>query len=126
MKQSTKNILGIAMLILGIVIIPTISELVIAGINRYQVYPLGTDTNMYSKITLVGGILSLFLSVLLIWKFLKIDKLKRWVLLPILAFAMLWATHFVPSFVPNSWCKFELKIYSCESLNQDPSFKVYI
>jgi len=112
MTKMLKNILVAAGVVFGIVFAFTFGELVTALINRYSVYPSGTDTSMLANYFLFA-LLFIFLSFLSAFWLLRKKKLG----IILLSFVMLviWWSEVVSIFVPDSWCKYELKIYSCNN-----------
>lgn len=83
--------------------------------NRYSVYPVGTDTNMYANST-IGQMLVCLAAALsmayLLWAkkdgiFIAIAFVTLFTLVPLSAQ--------VKSFIPEDWCRYELTMYPCES-----------
>jgi hypothetical protein len=106
------KIFAIASAIFGIIFAFTFGELVTALINRYSTYPAGTDTSMLATYFLLA---LLFISLAFLPAVWIVRKNKMAVLMLGLIVLFIWWLHVIPSFVPNSWCRYELKIYPCAS-----------
>lgn len=104
------KIFAIASAIFGITFAFTFGELVTALINRYSTYPVGTDTSMLATYFLLALLFIALAFLPAVWVF---RKNKMVVLMLGLIVIFVWWVHVIPSFVPTSWCKYELKIYPC-------------
>lgn len=111
----------------GVVLANTVGEFIVALHNRYSVYPVGTDTNMYGNSFAVAMLFCLVMTVLSVRVLCKkIDAVGIAVVFGLVFFAgMLIGRETIPSFVPESWCKYELTIYPCSDASpafyQDPN-----
>ena len=102
----------------------TVGEFLIALHNRYSVYPVGTDTNMYGNSGAVSIVFCAFVVALIIFLLYRKFDVKA-VILFIVGFLVIGGFGArVPSFVPEEWCKYELTIYPCSDARpafyQDP------
>ncbi len=113
MKHVYKNSLWIVVAVLAVVAIPTISEFLVALHNRYATYPAGTDTNMLANYTLVEFVLAGVVGWFLGTKLFKTLTWRRWASAG-LVLVCLGFVFYLPSFIPPSWCKYELSIYPCD------------
>jgi hypothetical protein len=98
---------------LGVVIAPTVAEFLVALVNRYRTYPVGADTDMLAHTTILQ---ILIVSAAFIPSVFVVKSRKFLLVLSVfvLLFLVL-ASLSIPSFLPEDWCKHELRIYSCES-----------
>lgn len=121
-----KFLFAIAVVIISIIFLPTISEFIVALYNRYRVYPEGTDTDMYGNTIIVQVVLLAGIMMLLSKYFLKFSRVVTFVLAPFIAILIVVLIGGgVASMIPNSWCKYELKIYSCEEIQRKKEYIRY-
>ena len=69
-KSLLRVFLGLALFVSAILVTPTLSEFCVALYNRYQVYPLASDTNMLARSMGLAGYISLGTAILIakVWK----------------------------------------------------------
>ncbi|MBP9686461.1 MAG: hypothetical protein KBD66_01515 [Candidatus Doudnabacteria bacterium] len=92
----------------------TVGEFAVSVHNRYSVYPVGTDTNMYANSGIGQGVVCLVAAVAIGYVMRKrLDK-KLIAIAAILFFVFMIASSHVQSFVPVGWCRYELTMYSCD------------
>ncbi len=124
---ANKISLTLLTVVVGIGLIPTVAEFIVAFINRYSVYPLGIDTNMLANSILLEGIFIFALTFILLRLLWKVDWL--WVIIRGFAISLIvWLTFiFVgfPSLIPQEWCRYELKIVSCQDYINNPQWGMY-
>ncbi len=105
--------LAVCVALCAILIASTIGEFVVSVDNRYSVYPVGTDTNMYGNSAIGQGWVCLLAASYI--AYLLVKKLNtRAIFIAIFLFFILGALSAqFPSFIPEDWCRYELTMYSC-------------
>lgn len=105
--------LALGLALLGVFGASTVGEFLVALDNRYSVYPVGTDTNMYGNsvaVSIVFCALTVSLIILLLYR--KFDA-KAVILFIVGLFVVGGLSAQVASFVPEKWCESELTLYPC-------------
>lgn len=93
----------------------TVGEFAVSVHNRYSVYPVGTDTNMYGN-SAIGQMLVCLAGGLCIAHLLRARKDGPFITLAfVLFFVLALLSAQVKSFIPKDWCRYELTMYSCDS-----------
>ena len=111
-----KICISILILLLVWIITPTVAELIVAFWNSFQVYPSGTDTSMLASWLITQSVI-IFIAIAVVLRYiLRINTLVSILSGLVLACLMGWLIQVFPSFVPDSWCEQELKIYSCSTI----------
>lgn len=113
-NESMRYIIGLVVVAVCLVLIPTLSEFIIALHNHYSVYPAGTDTNMYGNAFLLQIILGAGLG-LLVGLRLPFGAAYRAAGVICTVVALIVMPNVIPSFLPVEWCKYELTLYSCDN-----------
>lgn len=105
----------------GVVLANTVGEFIVALHNRYSVYPVGMDTNMYGYSFAVAMLFCLVMAVLSVWVLSKkMDAMGITIVFGVVFFAGIpIGIEIIPSFIPETWCKYELTIYPCSDASPD-------
>lgn len=117
--SNTRIISAIVVALFTLLTSTTIGEFLVALHNRYSIYAVGSDTNMYAN----SGMLTLILCFIGLFTASYILKFKfepRTIAIFILSFFIAtFVTFQVPSFVPQDWCQYELTIYPCGKYDEE-------
>ncbi len=124
-KFRVRLYIALIILVVAVIIVPSISELLVALHNRFQVYPVGTDTSMLASTLIIEFILlGLLITGLMHW-FVGLRTIKAVLITLVLIGLMGWLVmiYGFPSALPQSWCAQELRIYSCEQFKVNPQWE---
>ena len=91
----------------------TVGELAVSVDNRYSVYPVGTDTNMYANSAIGQGIVCLLAAVAIGYILRRRFDEKLVAIAGVLFFVFMVASSQIQSFIPVDWCRYELTMHSC-------------
>lgn len=124
MRDNTVNLktlririyVGLITLFLATIIAPTIAEFLVSLHNRFRIYPPGTDTSMLALTLMVEFILIALLTLVLLRWLVGLSWIWSVLASALISMFVGWFIFMYgfPSMLPQSWCKYELRIYSCE------------